>query len=395
MGEDYSAAGPDDAICYLRCSTQSYLALHTQEAMHTVGWITMTPRDIAHHRLVNQQIAYPKAETPGELVASLGAMQAQDYLGALWGIGLRLPHTTQAEVEHGIADRIVIRTWLLRGTLHFVAAADVHWMIELLTPRLLAGSARRQQELELDRATIARSRKLFIKALQGGKQLTRDAMYALLEAAHISTAGQRGYHILSHLAQCRLICFGAPKGKQPTFTLLDEWTPNAKSLGRDEALGVLARRYFTGHGPATLEDLVWWSGLTVADAKAGLAIIASELVKETVGDRIYWMPEGAKLSPDLSAHLLPSFDEYLLGYTDRSAVLDPRHAPKITQANNGRFMPTVVVNGRVGGIWRRTLRKSSVSISADPFTSFTTLEKRAFAAAAHRYGQFLGVSVEV
>ena len=183
----------------------------------------MTPRDIAHPRLVNQQIGYPKYETAGELVALLGAMQAQDYLGALWAIGLRLPHSTQPEVEQAIAERTIIRTWLLRGTLHFVAAADIHWMLELVTPRILASNARRQQQLELDRATISRSEKLLVGGLQGGKQLTRDAMCALLEAAHISAAGQRGYHILSHLAQRRLICFGPHQGKQPTFTLLDEW----------------------------------------------------------------------------------------------------------------------------------------------------------------------------
>jgi hypothetical protein len=354
----------------------------------------MTPRDIAHHRLVNQQIGCPKYETAGELVAWLGAMQAQDYLGALWAIGLRLPHSTQAEVEQAIADRTIIRTWLLRGTLHFVAAADVHWMLELVTPRILAGNARRQQQLELDRATISRSEKLFVGALQGGKQLTRDAMYALLEAAHISAAGQRGYHIVSHLAQRRLICFGPHQGKQPTFTLLDEWAPNAKSLHRDKALAALARRYFTGHGPATLEDFVWWSGLKVADARVGLDIIASDLVKETLGDRTYWMPESAQVSPNFSAYLLTGFDEYLLGYTDRGAALDPRHAPKITQGNNGRFMPTIVLNGRVAGIWRRTLKKRSVSLSADPFTSLTKFEKSAFAAGARRYGQFLSMSVE-
>jgi len=355
----------------------------------------MTLRDIAHYRLVNQQIAYPKYKTPGELVASLGAMQAQEYLGALWAIGLRLPDATAADIEQAIAGRTIVRTWPLRGTVHFVAAADVRWMLELLTPRILAGSAPRQLQLELDDATIERSKKLFINALQGGKQLTRDAMYALLEAARISTAGQRGLHILWRLAQRGIVCFGAHQGKQPTFALLDEWVPNAKKLERDEALATLARRYFIGHGPATLQDFAWWSGLKVSDAKAGLDLAAPHLIQETIGDRIYWMPDAAQVPPNSSAYLLPGFDEYILGYTDRSAVLDPRYTLKIVPGNNGRFMPTIIMKGRVAGTWNRTLGRKAVLLSTTPFTSLTKVEKRAFAAAARRYGQFLGVLVEM
>jgi Winged helix DNA-binding domain len=355
----------------------------------------MTLRDIAHYRLVNQQIAYPKYKTPGELVALLGAMQAQDYLGSLWAIGLRLPGATAANIEQAIAGRTIVRTWPLRGTLHFVAAADVRWMLELLAPRILTGSANRQRQLELDDATIERSKKLFINALQGGMQLTRDAMYGLLEAARISTAGQRGLHILWSLAQHGIICFGAHQGKQPTFALLDEWAPNAKKLERDEALATLARRYFIGHGPATLQDFAWWSGLKVTDAKAGLDLAAPHLVRETIGDRIYWMADAPQVSPNSSAYLLPGFDEYILGYTDRSAALDPRHALKVVTGNNGRFMPTIIMKGRVAGIWNRTLGKKAVFLSPTPFASLTKVEKRAFAAAAQRYGQFLGMSVEM
>ncbi len=225
----------------------------------------MTPRDIVYRRLANQQIARPKYRTPHEMVAWLGAMQAQDYLGALWAIGLRLANAAEADIEQAIANRTIVRTWPLRGTLHFVAALDIRWMLELLAPRVIASGRRRQQQLELDDKIIGRIRTVFVRALQGGKQLTRDEMYALLESARISSAGQRGYHILWRLAHEGIICCGARKGKQPTFTLLAEWVPNAKSLKRDEALAELTRRYFTGHGPATLQDFVWWSGLRVSD----------------------------------------------------------------------------------------------------------------------------------
>jgi hypothetical protein len=356
----------------------------------------MTPRDIAHSRLVNQQIAQPMGRKPHEVVASLGAMQAQDYLGALWGIGLRLADATEADIEQAIADRTIIRTWPMRGTLHFLAARDVRWMLELLAPRTIASAARRHQQLELDDAVFARSKKLFISALQGGRQLTRNELSELLERAHISTANQRGYHILWWLAHDGVICFGARQGKQPTFVLLDEWLPNARSLAHDEALAEVTRRYFTGHGPATLPDFVRWSGLKNADAQTGLEMVSSQLAHETIDGNVYWMPQGVSLSRQVSptAYLLPGFDEWMLGYKDRSASLDPQHAPKITPGDNGRFSPTIVIGGRVAGTWKRTLKKNAVVITPSIFTSLNKTQTRAVAAAAERYGRFLGLSVQ-
>jgi hypothetical protein len=320
----------------------------------------MTSRDIAYHRLSNQQIASAKPKTPNELVASLGAMQAQDYLGALWAIGLRSMNSNEADIEKAIGARTIIRTWPMRGTLHFVAPADVRWMLELLTPAVIAASKRRQQQLELDDKTFARCRALFTKVLQGDKQLTRDAMYSSLQHAHISTSSQRGYHILWRLAQEGIICFGARAGKQPTFALLDEWARPTKKLKREEALAELTKRYFSGHGPATLQDFAWWSGLKISEAKAGLEMIESSLRKEADGTKVYWMSTESTSSPADTpiACLLPGFDEYMLGYNDRSAVLDPRHAQKLIPDNNGRFLSTMVMNGRVVGTWKRTVKRN-------------------------------------
>jgi len=207
------------------------------------------PLDIARLRLHNQQIAGATFNQPSDVVAWLGAVQAQDYLGALWAVGLRMRNAVEADIERALANRTIIRTWPMRGTLHFVAAADVRWMIELLTPRIVAGSARRlHQQFGLDEATFARGKELFARALQGGKQLTRNAMYKALEAGGISTDGQRGLHILGRLAHDGVICFGARVGKQQTFALLDELviapTPFAK-LKRAEtrAIAEAASRY--------------------------------------------------------------------------------------------------------------------------------------------------------
>lgn len=354
----------------------------------------MTSRDVALLRLANQQIAATQCKEPAEVVAALGAMQAQDYLGTLWAIGLRLPAATEAKIERAIADRTIIRTWPLRSTLHFVAAADVHWFLELLGPRIISTANFLNERLGLDAAKLSRIRKTLVKALQGSQQLTRGEVYTTLERAKISMEGHRGRHILWRMGVERVICFGARRGKQVTFTLLDEWVPPARKLDRDAALAELVVRYFNGHGPAKLDDFVWWSGLKVSDAKAGLAMVSSQLESLTVNDQLYWMRPGrprlGKRTPIVN--LLPGFDEYLLGYRDRTAALDPGHAQKIQPGANGMFASTIVVNGRVAGTWRRVLAKKSVKIGTSLFRSLTNGETRVLEEAIRRYGAFLGVN---
>jgi hypothetical protein len=351
--------------------------------------------DIAHQRLYNQQIAGATFKAPGEVVGWLGAVQAQDYLGSLWAVGLRVRGATEASIEQAIADRTIVRTWPMRGTLHFVAAADARWMPELLTPRVISRSAGRYRQLELDDATFARSKELFIEALEGGRQLSRPAMYQVLEAAGISAAGQRGIHIFGRLAQEGLLCFGTREGKQPTFVLLDEWVPNARSMERDEALAELTRRYFTGHGPATVQDLMWWSGLTATEVKAGLEMVKTELVKETIDGQTYYKSPTAPAAIDNapSLYLLAPFDEYLLGYKDRSAVLRAEDVQRVNPGSNGVFSPIIVVDGRVVGTWKRAFKKGGVLVTPLPFATLNDAELEAFVVAASRYGDFLGMPV--
>jgi Winged helix DNA-binding domain len=357
----------------------------------------MTARDITHCRLINQQIVGAKFTRPSEIVSRLGAVQAQDYLGGLWAIGLRSATSTEADIEKAIANRTIIRTWPMRGTLHFVTPADVRWMLELLTPPVIAASKRRQQQLEIDDKTLARCRARFTKALQGGRQLTRNAMYSLLEGARIATGSERGYHILWRLAQEGIICFAAREGKQPTFALLEGWAGLAKRLEREEALAELTKRYFIGHGPATLQDFAWWSGLRISEAKTGLEMVESSLRKETDGTKIYWTsPEPTARPADIPiAFLLPAFDEYMLGYKDRSAVLDPQHARNLLPDNNGRFLGTMIMNGRVVGTWKRTLKKTRIQMIMEPFSSLNKVAKQAFVLATERYGEFIGMPVDL
>jgi hypothetical protein len=353
--------------------------------------------NIALTRLYNQQIASQRFTQPAEVVAWLGAMQAQDYTGALWSAGLRMVNASEGNIEQAIADRSIVRTWPLRGTLHLVAAQDVHWLLALLTPRQIAGSAGRYRQLELDDATFAASKAVLIDALQGGRQLTRDKILQHNEAAGIATSGQRGYHMLVRAAQDGLICFGVMQNKQQTFTLLDEWIASTRSLVREEALAELTRRYFTSHGPATQTDLMGWAGITAGEAKIGLAGAGSALIQEKIGGQVCWapahLPEGKPEYP--LVHLLPGFDEYILGYKDRSDVLDPMYSNQICPGGNGVFHPTIVLDGRVIGTWKRAIKKDTVTISLAPFQPLSQKTLEQVGVVARRYGEFLGLSATV
>jgi hypothetical protein len=348
--------------------------------------------NIADWRLRNQRIAGAGFKRPGEVVAWMGAVQAQDYLGALWALGLRMETATEETIEQAIAERTVVRTWPMRGTLHFVAPADIRWMLALLARRVLAGRPARYRQLELDQAVFDRARDVLTPALQGDRQLTRDALYEILEAAGIATAGQRGLHILQRLALDGLLCFAARQGKQQTLALLEEWVPAARMLARDEALAALAERYFTSHGPATLQDFTWWSGLTVADAKAGIELAGPRLEREAIDGLSYWFgaaSPGPAASPSRPAvYLLPPFDEYTVAYKDRSAVLDPARGGFVS--TNGIFYPAIVLDGQVVGTWKRELKKGSVVITLSPFDPLKKKERQAAALAAEQYGNFLG-----
>ena len=364
--------------------------------------------DIAHLRLHNQQIANPRLETPGELVAHLGAVQAQDYAGAKWAIGLRLPNATGADVEQAIAERTIVRTWPMRRTLHFVPAADVRWMLALTAFRADAGFAPRYRQLELDERTLAAAGEVLGRALSGGKSISRPALYKVLRHDGIDTSGgpvrpgappqsaqARGLHILGHHAQKGLICYGVHEGKQPSFVLLDEWVPKSRALNRDESLAELAKRYFTSHGPATLHDFTWWSGLTVRDAKLGIELTGDAVVQELIDGHTYWLAREKTPARHQSptAYLLPPWDEYTVAYKDRSAVVAPEHAG--LASSGGVFRPIIVVDGRVVGTWKSSVVKGALVVTPMPFGKLNKAAQRGFAGAAGRHAKFLGTPLSV
>lgn len=324
-------------------------------------------------------------------------MQAQDFPGAKWSVGLRRAGATEAAVEAACDAGGIVRSWPLRGTLHLVAADDLGWMLELTAPRALASAAARRAALGITNADVDRARAIAVAALTGRRTMARETLLATFDAGGVSTEGQRGYHLLWYLAQTGTLVLGASDGRGQTFALLDDWVPNPRRLDRDEALGELTLRYYRSHGPATVRDLVRWSGLTGRDVRSGLAIAGGQLTSLDVDGVTYHLaPETLELAPPhVRVHLLPGFDEYLLGYADRTAALSPGHADAIVPGANGMFKPTVVVDGEVVGTWRRTITARDIVVEATPFGRLSGDAVDELGVVARSYGAFLGRPVRV
>jgi hypothetical protein len=341
-------------------------------------------------RLVAQGIATPGRDTPAEAVRRLAAVQAQDHPGALTSVALRTAAGTRAAVEAAMNAGEIVKSWPMRGTLHLVPAEDLGWMLPLMTPRVIAGSATRRAQLGLDEAILEQARQVAIKTLEGGNQVRRDELFAAWDAAGLSSPGGRGYHMLGYLAQTGTLCFGPASGGEQLIVLIDEWIPRPRELSRDAALGELALRYFRGHGPATVKDFMRWTNLVAADARLGLAKARPDLARVEVGGVEHFLdprtPEllDACRKRAAGVFLLPGFDEFILGYRDRDAVLPAEFADLIVPGGNGMFKPTVVSAGRVIGTWRHTGRGAKRALDATPFTSFTTTVQKGIAQAYRR-----------
>jgi len=349
---------------------------------------------VAHQRLNNQKLSDTKFTEPQEVVKWLGAVQAQDYLAAKWAVGQRAKNMTDATLERTFADGKILRTHILRPTWHFVTPDDIRWMLALTAPHVRAALAYYDRSLKVDAATLRRSHDAIEKTLQGGKQLTRDEISATLKKAGIVADGQRLVHLVKHAELDGVICSGARRGKQFTYSLLDERAPLTRALERDEALTELVKRYFTSRGPATLKDLAWWSGLSIADAQRGLEMVKAGFEHKVVDEQVYWYAASASGKKDASpsAYLLPNYDEYVVGYTDRSAIYDQSQNHKLDARGNFLFQNIIVVDGQVVGTWKRSLKKNEVIVELSPFEKLTKAGQSAVDRAATRYGDFLGLS---
>jgi hypothetical protein len=381
-------------------------------------------RELLQRRLAAQWITPATAgaaRSVADVARHLLATQAQDFGQAVWALGLRSPGSSRADVAAALDTAQVVRSWPMRGTLHFSTPDDLRWMLSLTATKTITGTAARQRQLELDEPLFARASRIAAAELRGGGSFSRDEFFALLEADGITTSGQRGVHIIWRLAHDGLICWGPTRGTQQALVLLDEWAPATRDPlpNRDDAFGEFVLRYLTAHGPATLKDFCWWSKATVTEARRGLAAVRDRLTEIELDGVSYWMrdpgdldegtdptaPAGGRASTTATTartpprasgvHALPGFDEYLLGYQDRSHALPAAFADRIVPGNNGMFLPMIVSNGTIVGTWRRAVTAKKATVSADPFTALSTSEQRGFVREVTRYGRFLGVPAVV
>lgn len=355
---------------------------------------SMTTIELIRYRLANHRLVGRLCSTPPRVVEHLGAVQAQDYGGAKWAIAQRTGNATDTDVERALSDGVVLRTHVLRPTWHIVPAADIRWMLELTAPRVRALMAHYDRKLGLDDALYNRSNAALEKALRDGQSLTRPDAGGVLVRARIEPGGsQRLGHILMRAELDGIVCSGPRQGKQSTYALLAERAPRAKTLPREEALATLATRYFTSHGPATVKDFAWWSGLTVADATRAVESARRKLSHEVFDAVRYW--SGAAGPSEVRAsgavHLLPNYDEYHVAYKDR-AILSAATATARARRLPGLGDNVLVIDGQLLGTWKRSIDPKGVVVRASTVRRLTKIERAAVAHQVKRYGEYLGLS---
>ncbi len=355
----------------------------------------MTPTDrrqVRRLRLAGQLLAPSVPCRPLDVVRHLGAAQAQDLGSGRWSVGLRAG-VDAAAVDQAVADRQIVRTWPMRGTLHYVPAEDARWMCRLLAAPAVRAARGRFAQLGLTDDVVNRARTI-VTAAVADRPLSRPALFQALREKGIDPDGQRGIHLLGRMCQDGLLCQATPEGRQPTFALIDEWVPRSLAPSREEGLATVVERYLRSHGPVTQADVAGWLAAPLGVAREALALLADLVVEQRVGDTAYLLHrDAAPAAPAGSLHLLPMWDEYLLGYKDRSAAIAPDLTRKVVPGVNGVFQPTVLVDGQVAGVWRRQQARSAAGLTVELFSPLSGVVRRRLEQAAQRYASYLGVPV--
>ena len=352
----------------------------------------MTPQDISRLRLCNTGLTGSPFVSPAEAVSHSGAVQAQDFSAAAWSLGLRIRDATRDTIEQAFNDGKILRTHVMRPTWHFVMPEDIRWMLGLTASRVKAVLSHYDRKLGFDEALYARSNAAIVRALEGRSYRTRQELKGVLADAGIATDVQKLGHILVRAELDGLACSGPLRGKQFTYALLDDRVPQSGERTREESLDLLARRYFTSHGPAQLRDFSWWSGLSGKDSLAALDRIRPDFEESAQGGKTYWSsPDaGTKNPPAPAALLLSIYDEYSIAYQDRSAISDKRDIERMIAAGNA-LTGIIVLDGRVAGSWRKATKNSYIEIRLSPFRPLDENEREAVEREVSRYGRFVGL----
>ena len=341
-------------------------------------------------RLASHQLAEPEFEHPEDLISWMGAVQAQDYAMSKWAVGLRLKSGTMDQVNDALATGKIVRTHVMRPTWHYVAGKDLRWMLQLTGERVKKAidSWVKGSGLDISEELYTKCNDLIGKMLSGNHCLTREEIETELGRQGMPTADDLAKRCILRAEVEGIVCSGADKNGKFTYALLDEQVVPAPLLHREEALARLALCYFRSHSPATLQDFVWWSGLTVTEAKQAIRLIKQELITEHFdGQEFLIYANFRQAKTDDILHFLPSYDEYLIAYKDRTTVMTAKYHPKAF--NRWRiFYPVILRNGRIVGNWSKEKKKGELMIT----TSFFEPDKKGtklLKPAENRYRAFL------
>lgn len=340
-------------------------------------------------RLSAQQLSAPDFDRPADLVDWMGALQAQDYAMSKWAVGIRLKSPSVRAVEDALARGEIVRTHVLRPTWHVVSARDVRWMLELTSPRIVQAVNSYSKGRGLDEKHFSASRNALERILEGHRHLTREEIAAEFGKKGLPSEKTQMTCLMMRAEVEGVVCCGLDKGRERTYALLEERIPAAPRLERDEALSTLATKYFRSHSPATMEDFVWWSGLPVTQARQAVASIAADLAEEKTEYGKMFVHRSCTVKPgcDEILHLLPAYDEYLISYKDRTAVLPREYYPKAF-TNFGVFFPVILHKGHIVGNWNR-LTKGRTLLETSFFRPSLRAAKKRIAGAESRYRDFL------
>ncbi|QCB96680.1 winged helix DNA-binding domain-containing protein [Arthrobacter sp. PAMC25564] len=350
-------------------------------------------------RLASQGLVGPGLGTVPDAVRWMTAMQAQDLQAALWAVGQRVPGSGIEDVRSALDRAEIVRSWPMRGTLHLLAPEDLRWMLALTSGRMIRGMAGRHRELGITSGDVQAARGAALRLVSGGGAATREELFQAFQAAGQPTAGQRGIHLLSMLCQRGWLVQGPLRGRQQLVVAFGEWIPESRELDREEGIAELLLRYLRSHGPATERDFAWWSGIPLTEVRTALAGVRHELVGLEFEGTGYWLSPATAALLDhgvpgaRSVLALPGFDEFLLGYTDRSLVLPARHADKIVPGGNGMFRKTIVAGGEVVGTWAGPGTGRGADVVPEPFDGVNGLRpaaQKSFGLQAAKYRRFLG-----
>ncbi len=358
----------------------------------------MKPADILRARLVSQFLADKQLQSPVDVVHYLGAVQAQDFSGAMWAVAQRSDQLKTADFLAAFNNGDILRTHVMRPTWHFVAQEDIVWLLDLTRDRLLNALAYNFKRFDLNDSVFRKANTVIVAALAGGVHMTRKELADKLTNGGVDVGESvRLAHIIFYAEVTGLICSGATKGKQQTYALLSERASRALTLDRHEALAELAMRYFTSHGPATNDDFAWWSGLTKRDAGTALDAVKNDLQSISVDGKVYWLSQSADLSvrSHMNVHFLPNYDEYIVAYENRDDLFTLASAKHLDSRQNPLFNNVLIVDGVAVGTWKKAQNASRLLVTITPFREFTRQEIIAISAAADNYGAHLSAPAVV